>query len=71
MPGCDLADLLFIERRLSGEIEALEVADKREARRPDAHLDAALVPRFREGRLLRAISRSQNSDSALRMVNSR
>lgn len=42
-PGRELADLLLIDRRLSGEVETIKVADKREARQPNAHLDPALV----------------------------
>jgi hypothetical protein len=42
-PGRDLADLLFVERGLGGEVEAVEIADKWEARQPDAHLDPPLI----------------------------
>lgn len=42
-PVGDLADLLLIDRRLRGEVEALEVAHEREASQADAHFDAALV----------------------------
>ena len=41
--GCQLADLLFVDRRLGGEVEAVEIAHEREARQPDAHLNAALI----------------------------
>jgi hypothetical protein len=31
-PGGDLADLLFVDRGLGGEVEAVEIADEGEAR---------------------------------------
>jgi hypothetical protein len=42
-PGRDLADLLLVDRRLGGKVEAVEIAHKREARQPNAHLDAPLI----------------------------
>jgi hypothetical protein len=42
-PTRQLSDLPLVDRRLGGEVEAIEIADKGEPGEANAHLDAALV----------------------------
>ena len=43
-PAYNLTDLLFVEPRIGGQVDAVEITHKRKARQPDAHLDTALIP---------------------------